>query len=136
MGRLSSGWEYQHFWGAKGFNVLSSLSPGEGFWLNSLSSETVSISGTAGSGSLSVTAGWNLLGLKGDQTKTITVLISGNESSTVSVWKWENNTWSVYLAGENDGGAAYAQTKGFNELSSIGPGEGFWFNAGGSITLD
>ena len=83
-----------------------------------------------------MTAGWNLLGLKGDQTKTITVLISGNESSTVSVWKWENNTWSVYLAGENDGGAAYAQTKGFNELSSIGPGEGFWFNAGGSITLD
>ena len=82
-----------------------------------------------------MSAGWNLVGLKGDQGKTIDDLISGNESSIASVWKWENSSWAVYLPGEDDGGAAYAQSKGFALLTDIEPGEGFWVNCAQVVEL-
>ena len=121
---------------SKGFSVLSSISPGEGFWVNSVGSETVSFSGATGEGSISVAKDWNLLGLKGSQDKALTSLISGKESNLVSLWKWSGSAWSVYLPDETDGGSAYAQGKGFNLLSTLSPGEGFWVNAGSAVTLD
>jgi len=121
---------------SKGFSVLSTINPGEGFWVNSVGSETISIEGTPTTGSLTLTPGWNLVGLKSDQGVAVTTLISGNEANIASLWKWESGAWAVYLPGESDGGAAYAVSKGFTVLTSIEPGEGFWVNATQQITLD
>ena len=122
--------------GSKGFNELTGIKAGEGFWVNCKAQETVTVSGVQETGSLSLTKGWNLVGLKTGTLKSVADLISGNEDSIFSLWKWENNTWAVYLPGEADGGAAYAAGKGFALLTEIEPGEGFWVNASGAVILN
>ncbi|RLB88572.1 MAG: hypothetical protein DRH26_13325 [Deltaproteobacteria bacterium] len=116
--------------------MLSTIEPGEGFWVNSVGSENISLEGTPATGSLTLSAGWNLVGLKTSETKAVTDFISGNEAKIASVWKWENSSWAVYLPGQDDGGIEYAESKGFTVLSNINPGEGFWVNATQKITLD
>ena len=122
---------------AKGFNPLEGIGCGEGFWVNSDTAQTLTVSGTQPvDTSCNLTEGWNLMGLKSIQGKSITDLVSGNETKIVSIWKWDSGTWAVYLPGEADGGAAYAAGKGFNELSIINPGEGFWMNCTEAVTLE
>ena len=77
-------------------------------------------------GSLAFTSGWNLLGLKSVAASSATTIVNG-QSGIVSIWKWENGSWAVYLAGETSPGA-YAGSKGFGVLATIKPGEGFWVN--------
>ncbi len=76
-----------------------------------------------------IVPGWNLLSSTVGFKVATTV---GNNTVFKSVWKWENNTWAVYLPG-GDQGKAYAQAKGFGFLATINPGEGFWVNS--SITM-
>jgi len=121
----------------KGFVLLEDIQCGEGFWVNSEISQALTCSGTQPSDTtLSLSSGWNLMGLKSSQAKSITDLISGNANKIESVWKWQDNKWAVYLPGNDDGGAAYAQSKGFSVLEQINPGEGFWVNANTAVTLN
>jgi hypothetical protein len=80
--------------------------------------------------------GWNLMGMNKSISQNISALVQGKEDIIASVWKWDNGKWAVYLPGEDDGGAAYAQSKGFSVLSNIEPGEGFWVNCSAEMTLD
>ena len=122
---------------AKGFSPLTEISCGEGFWVNSSTAQTLTVSGTQPADtSCSLAEGWNLIGLKTNEAKSITDLVSGNEGNIPSVWKWKDNKWAVCLPGEDDGGAAYAQSKGFSVLGDINPGEGFWVNATQQTTLE
>ena len=83
--------------------------------------------------SSSLSSGWNLLGLKSDSAKSITEFITGNEANITSIWKWKNETWAVYLP---DGGTeSFAESKGFNVISDIELGEGFWVNATQDVVL-
>jgi hypothetical protein len=114
---------------SKGFGQLTEIGCGEGFWVNSSINQNLSVSGSQPADtSCSLTEGWNLIGLKSDEAKSIADFVSGNEPKIASVWKWESGSWAVYLPGEDDGGAAYAQSKGFTLLEKINPGEGFWVN--------
>jgi uncharacterized protein (TIGR02145 family) len=114
----------------KGFLLLQEIHAGEGFWVNCNDSQYLKISGTEPSDpAAELVPEWNLVGLKSDQAKSITDLVGENASNIASVWKWKDGKWAVYLPAEDDGGAAYAQNKGFSVLSDIGPGEGFWVNA-------
>jgi hypothetical protein len=122
---------------SKGFGQLTEIGCGEGFWVNASTNQSLSISGTNPSDtSSSLTKGWNLVGLKGDQGKTVIDLISGNQDNIASVWKWDNGKWAVSLPGGDDDGAAYAQSKEFALLENINPGEGFWVNCTEAVTLD
>jgi hypothetical protein len=122
---------------SKGFGQLSEIGCGEGFWVNASTDQSLSVSGIQPSDtSSSLTEGWNLIGLKSNEATSISDLVSGNEGNVASVWKWQDGGWAVYLPAEDDGGAAYAQSKGFSLLSDIEPGEGFWVNCSAEITLD
>ena len=114
---------------SKGFKALSSLSSGEGFWVNGKADDQVKVSGTPAYGEMSFAKGWNLVGVKGKQQITAASL-----GQVTSVWKWTtvNNikTWAVYLPGEADKGVGYAVSKGFGQFTTINPGEGFWVNMG------
>jgi len=113
---------------AKGFSNLSTISPGEGFWVNSNGSLYVSVAGDeVSSDSISVVSGWNLKGLTSSSSIKVNALFS-DSSKFASVWKWESSSWAVYLPGEVTPGQ-YATAKGFSQLSTISPGEGFWVNA-------
>ena len=119
----------------KGFDILSSINPGEGFWVNNLLSKQVLIAGTPVEDNLTMIQGWNLMGLKSNQTKSITALISGNETKIISIWKWVDK-WAVCILGDEDSGLGYATSKGFQFLEEINPGEGFWVNYNEEMTLE
>lgn len=73
---------------------------------------------------------WNLTGLISGQEKSIQQLISGKEAQITSIWKWVGNSkWGVYLPSAGaDQTTSYAASKGFDVITSIKPGEGFWVN--------
>ena len=108
---------------SKDYVLLSTISSGEGFWLNSKVTKKVAITGTPAYGPLVFSSGWSLLGIKGTQPVEVTDL-----GAVISVWMWSGDTWAVYLSAPADKGAAYAQAKGFDLLSTIPPGKGFWVN--------
>lgn len=119
---------------SKGFGLLTAIGPGEGFWVNCQQAGTpVALPGALAEGGLSVGNGWNLVAVKGGQDTAVVDLVAAKKSSVVSLWKWTDNgvggkTWAVSLPGAGDGGASYATGKGFGQLTTIAPGEGFWIN--------
>ena len=94
---------------------------------------------TSSETSCTLTQGWHLIGLRGEEVKPVTGLtglVSDSENSVLSIWKWEENNWAVYLPDQEDDGAFYADSKGFKFLENIKPGEGFWVNTNDSVTFD
>jgi len=117
--------------------MLLTITPGEGFWINSNKAQTLNVTGTQPADtSCSLTEGWNLIGLKSDEAESIADFVASNETKITSVWKWKDGAWAVCLPGQADSGASYAESKGFSLLSDIEPGEGFWVNCTKAVTLD
>jgi len=110
----------------KGFSLLTTINPGEGFWVNSTNGVALTVSGPPASGQLTLASGWNLVGVKAPQTIPIMAVTAANPG-LLSIWKWDDGTWAVHLPGEETPGA-YAQSKGFGNLTALNPGEGFWVN--------
>lgn len=120
----------------KGFTLLDTIEPGEGFWVNCLLAGDVPLSGPpVADAPLGLGAGWNLVSLKAGVAQEIGALVGEQAASVVSVWKWGNGKWAVRLPGMEDGGQTYATGKGFDLLTNIKPGEGFWVNAASALTL-
>lgn len=81
--------------------------------------------------------GWNLIG-NGSSTTLDVATTLGDATKVGTIWKWINSgnatditypAWAFYTPAQNDGGYAYAATKGYDFLTTINPGEGFWVNA-------
>lgn len=85
----------------------------------------------AGAQTLSLTAGWNLLG--NSSSEAIDVATAFNDTAKVTtVWKWVASTskWAVYAPSMSAADLqTYAASNGYEVLSSIKGGEGFWVNA-------
>jgi hypothetical protein len=79
---------------------------------------------------LNVLSGWNL---QGNSSSTALNVASafGDSSKVNTVWKWSSSkaNWSFYTPIHSDGGAAYAASKGYDLMTSVAGGEGFWVNA-------
>ncbi len=80
--------------------------------------------------------GWNLLG-NGQATPISTASVFSDPDKVVSIWKWDAamSAWAFYTPKQADGGAAYALSKGYVPLQSIGPGEGYWVNASTAFSV-
>jgi hypothetical protein len=112
---------------SKGFERLQELHAGEGFWLNAKEGFWQEIEGKkAATTEPALKTGWNLVAPLADNPIHAATWCAGKD--IVSLWKWENNTWSVYLPEKDDGGKEYAASKGFELLGDVQPGEGFWVN--------
>jgi len=108
----------------------------------SAQSALVSANTLAPSQSLSLAPGWNLVGNSTDAALNVAGTFS-DANQFVTVWKWlaAQSAWGFYapnLAAQ--GGtvlADYAAAKGYQVLTSIQAGEGFWVNAklASSVTL-
>ena len=87
---------------------------------------------TAGlSPKVSLASGWNLLG-NGFNFGIDVATIFGDTSQFVTVWKWvaSSSSWAFYAPSmTSDALATYAASKGYQVLTTINPGEGFWVNA-------
>lgn len=91
-----------------------------------------------------LTTGWNLLG--NGLTAPVEVAarfgtsaapLAGITSNIKTIWKWipATSKWAFYTPALPDGGLSYAASKGYDFLTTIAPGEGYWVNASANITL-
>jgi chitodextrinase len=96
----------------------------------STQSSGVSAIADAGAVALNLVASWNLLGNSVNAPLTVAASF-GNAVDVSKVWKWVPATskWAFYTPSLADGGAAYALSKGYDFLTVINGGEGFWVNA-------
>ena len=76
-----------------------------------------------------LTQGWNLLGYSGSSTLPIEIFSDKNSISTVWKWNATSGKWFFYTPAVEDGGKSYAESKGYDFLTSINTGEGFWVNS-------
>lgn len=79
---------------------------------------------------IALTKGWNLVG-NGQSTDIAVSSVFNDTKKVTTVWKWDTSSsrWAFYTPLQTDGGAAYAVSKGYDSLSVIHPGEGFWVNS-------
>ena len=84
--------------------------------------------------SLDLVPGWNLAGNGTDAALTVGALYS-DTSRFVTVWKWvaAQSAWAFYapsLAAQGGSVLAdYVNSKGYQLLTTVAPGEGYWVNA-------
>lgn len=124
--------------GGKGFADLTKIAAGDGFWVNSTSGQTLTLPGQpVDEATVVLGPGWNLKGLSSALPVNVPAVFAAM-NKYASVWTWTAGGWSVFIPGEEPAGT-YASAKGFANLNSIAPGEGFWanVNAGqdGTLTL-
>jgi hypothetical protein len=85
-----------------------------------------------------ITPGWNLVGNGYGNPIAISNVLS-NKSQVISVWKWDNSksSWAFYSPSYNTFSdlTTYASGQGYQVLSTVNPGEGFWINAAQAFTL-
>ncbi|MFA7278533.1 MAG: IPT/TIG domain-containing protein [Sterolibacterium sp.] len=92
---------------------------------------------------LDLVKGWNLVG--NSFTAPITVTDSFKDATRVTtVWKWVTTgttagvaypAWAFYAPAQSDGGQAFAAKNGYEFLTIISGGEGFWVNAKSAFTV-
>jgi alpha-tubulin suppressor-like RCC1 family protein len=78
---------------------------------------------------------WNLMGNSTNAPFTV-ASVFGDAAKVSTVWKWvpATNNWAFYSPALTDGGAAYAASKGYEFLTTINAGEGFWVNSLSAFT--
>lgn len=119
---------------SKGYSVLTTINPGEGFWVNA-SSASVSQSSQSGTGfslsASSLATGWNLVAT-GENISPAT--FSANIGNITTMWGWDNatNAWFFYAPSlaVNNTLAGYISSKNYKDFGTLtlGNGLGFWIN--------
>jgi len=122
---------------SKGYDVLTSVAQGEGFWVNAAAATAL---GTQSGNGFALTAanlsqGWNLAATGDDITPAA---FSASVGNVTTLWAWDNlnNAWFFFapsLAASN-GLASYISNKGYQDFGSgtLGNGRGFWVNYAGA----
>ena len=97
------------------------------------STTTTTLAG--GGATLNVVGGWNLMGNSSSGALNV-ASVFGDGSKVTTVWKWivSKTNWAFYTPMIADGGAAYAASQGYDFMSSVSGGEGFWVNAKTAFT--
>jgi alpha-tubulin suppressor-like RCC1 family protein len=127
----------------KGYGVLTTLNPGDGYWVNTKAQPPI---GTQSGTSFILTSlylanGWNLVATGNDITpKAFNTNLKSSLPGTgvTTLWAWDNPTSSWYFYApllEAQGGTAlsdYINNKGYLDFTkankTLGNGTGFWVN--------
>ncbi len=122
---------------SKGYAVLATINPGEGYWVNVASPvDAGSQSGTGFSlAAAGLTTGWNLSATADNVSPATFTTTIGN---VTTLWAWDNanNRWFFYAPSQAADGslASYIGSKGYEDFGvlMLGDGLGFWVNYVGS----
>jgi alpha-tubulin suppressor-like RCC1 family protein len=127
----------------KGYGVLSTINPGEGYWVNAKTQPTLgTLSGNGFNlSAANLAAGWNLVATGNNVTPSAFNASLNAIPPAVGVntlWAWDNlsSRWYFYAPSlEAQGGTAlsdYIAGKGYIDFGSnnktVGNGTGFWVN--------
>jgi hypothetical protein len=149
----ASGWQFytplmdaatlQSYATAKGYGVLATINPGEGYWVNANASPTLAPqSGTSFAlTSVNLAKGWNLAATGIDLTPSAfnaNLKASLFGTGVTTLWAWDNTSsrWYFYAPSlEAQGGTAlsdYIASKNYLDFTTanktLGNGTGFWVN--------
>lgn len=130
----------------KGYDVLVSIHPKEGFWVNA--STDVALIGPEASWVMlaerDLQSGWNLVSSADNQTPSQLNQVLGSSLNAVgktiiTAWAWDapNKSWKFFAPSleANGGLAAYIASKGYLPFSAaLTASDGFWLNVGTAIT--
>jgi chitodextrinase len=137
--------------GSKGYQMLSTIAGGEGFWVNAKQSASVVLpaGGTSSLGSVKLVQGWNLVATAANVTPAAFNLSLADPLAPpptmgivplnlTTLWDWDNplSKWYFYAPNlEGQGGTAlfdYTASKGYLDFTTtgklLGAGLGFWVN--------
>ena len=135
----------QTYAAGKGFGVLATIAPGEGYWVNAVTMAALLTRTASGYnlGSAAVVSGWNLVATNSDVTPSAfniklsdTPPTAGTTPINVtSLWAWDNTQYQWYfyspLLDSNGGLAAYITKQKFLDFQAskkLNNGIGFWVN--------
>lgn len=105
------------------FNTLTSMSVGEGYWVNLASTATLNVTGEqvdASTHPISLKAGWNLVSYLPEGALSVTTALAG-----ISAWLEEVR----YLSD------SYTPAKARSTLTQMEPGKGYWIKVSQACTL-
>lgn len=118
---------------SKGYDVLSSIAPGEGYWVSA--TEPVSLGSRTGTpfalGQAHIADGWNMVATGNDVGPTDIGTDIGNFTS---LWAWNGaeSRWHFHAPAlaANNTQAGFIAGRGFREFGTVklGKGRGFWVN--------
>jgi len=99
-------------------------------------SAPLSVTTLAAGPTLNLVAGWNLVGNSVNTAFDVASLF-GNAANVTSVWTWDsaNGKWAFYTPTKADNGAAHAAAAGYDTLTKINAGQGFWVHAKQAFTV-
>lgn len=103
---------------------LSTMTSGVGYWINMTEPGILFGDGMVLEEDISLSVGWNLVGLTGNTEKIITDVLSIIQGEISSVWGYIDNRWQAYFPGDPD----------FSDLSTLKPGYGYWIEATNTFT--
>lgn len=124
---------------SKGYQPLTTIAGGEGFWVNAKTATSVDLSG---GNLISVAAlgptlvqGWNLSGL-GETVTAKQFCDAPTTGAVTTLWAWDttNSAWYFYAPSLDSSGnlVSYITSKGYLDFTAtgktLGPGVGFWVN--------
>jgi hypothetical protein len=124
--------ELRDYASAQGFDVLSIINPGEGFWVQAKTSTTVQLANaaavTAATVQSGINTGWNLVATAGPGKAA--------DFDAATLWAWDpiKGVWYFYSRSLDASGelAATIQSKAYLDFSLTGKsllqGVGFWVN--------
>jgi enterochelin esterase-like enzyme len=97
-------------------NKLTKLGAGHGFWIYMTDDAMLTISGSNTAVPIQLTAGWNLVGLRGDKSIAIVDALSSIAGKYLAVYKFDSGK-NIYVG--------YAPGT-LNDLTILKGGEGYW----------
>jgi len=126
-----------------GYDVLSTISGGEGFWVNAKQAFTLQMpAGSAilatdfkSSGTKKMVQGWNLITMGETKTPKQFNTALGSDVTTLWVWDASKSKWYFYAPSLDASGGltSYIDSSGYLDFTasgiSLSPGLGFWVNA-------
>jgi hypothetical protein len=104
-------------------STLTSMQAGMGYWVKMTSSEKLSVSGTAPSTSVQLSAGWNFVGYNGTSCVAPSTALSGLTGLQV-VWGYPSQGWQFYDPANSSGSG----------LTQLCPGAGYWIDVNQAAT--
>jgi hypothetical protein len=97
-------------------STLTAMGAGNGYWINMTSAQTLTVSGSAPSSSLSLLQGWNLVGYSGTACTAPSSALSSIASTLQVSWGYPNQAWKLYDPNDTAG----------STLTQFCPGAGYW----------
>lgn len=119
-----------------GYELLTSIDGGEGFWVNAREATSLALPGGSaiGAAGRTLVKGWNLVSI--GETATPRQFCDARTGTVTTLWAWDAaaNAWYFYAPGLDASGglASFIAARGYLDFSAgnkaLGPGIGFWVN--------